>query len=147
MTKEDFENKTYIHRGYRYWKDSGNAVHRTRAKKEIWIKDRKKYPFEFREYQVHHKDGNKLNNRVENLELKTVYEHEYEHHIERAEWKIIRYLAVLLLTFSVIINSIFIGKRFGLSSNIRGWIVVGILFLGLILIIFLNRKKKGYKYI
>ncbi|MBU1252675.1 MAG: HNH endonuclease [Nanoarchaeota archaeon] len=69
MNKKQFEEETYEHKGYRYWKKSGDSVHRSRAYKEIYLKDRKKYPLSFQEYQVHHKDGDKKNNRTENLEL------------------------------------------------------------------------------
>jgi len=90
MNQEEFKEKTYEdEQGYFRWKDSKKLVHRTIAKNEIYLKNRKKYIFEFFEYQIHHKDGNKKNNRAENLELVPIREHEKKP-------KIIRYEELLL---------------------------------------------------
>jgi hypothetical protein len=64
-----------------YVRDSadGRLVHRTIAYYHIYLKHRKKYPYRFRYYIVHHKDKNKLNNRVNNLMVLTPKEHKKYH--------------------------------------------------------------------
>ncbi|MBU1129632.1 MAG: HNH endonuclease, partial [Nanoarchaeota archaeon] len=52
-----------------------NLISREKAKEQIWEKNRDKYPLPFSEYVVHHKDENKKNNKIENLQLMTLKEH------------------------------------------------------------------------
>jgi len=56
-----------------------NLEHRQVAYKEIYLKEKRKYPLPFSVYVVHHVDMNKCNNAVDNLELFTREEHEYLH--------------------------------------------------------------------
>lgn len=46
-------------------------THRNLAYKEIYLKDRNKYPLPFYDYYVHHKDRNRKNNNLANIELLT----------------------------------------------------------------------------
>ncbi|MFH1316469.1 MAG: HNH endonuclease [Candidatus Woesearchaeota archaeon] len=50
------------------------------AYEEIYKFSRYRFPEPFGTYQVHHKDGNKLNNDVSNLELMSREEHMYYIH-------------------------------------------------------------------
>ena len=68
---------TYIDdRGYQRYKETNRLVHRDIAWKYVYSANRKKYPLRFSEYQVHHIDGDKRNNKWSNLELITKEEHE-----------------------------------------------------------------------
>ncbi len=62
----------------------------------FYLKNRNKYPYDFQDYQVHHKDKNKLNNREENLELIPRIEHENQHKIMRHEYRIIDVLIAII---------------------------------------------------
>lgn len=53
-------------------------IHRKRAY-HIYLENRKKYPLPYSAYEVHHKDFNKKNNKVENLEILTPTEHDKLH--------------------------------------------------------------------
>jgi hypothetical protein len=65
------------HRGYK--REHSNAVHRHRAYHHIYLKNRKKYPLNFEAYEVHHIDGDKTNNRMDNLDVLTPEEHDNAH--------------------------------------------------------------------
>ena len=135
--------KTYIDRfGYQRFTDSKRLFHRWLAEKEIYKKNRKKYPFEFEDYQVHHTDGNKLNNDPTNLKLVFRFEHEKEHGLERGEWDIIRVLVVFIVMLVAILNLNWIP-----DVNLRkiGWVLIFI--LGYLAILFVTRKKKGIRKI
>ena len=58
-----------------------DLIHRQIAYKEIYLKNRENYPLPFSEYVVHHKDENKKNNDVSNLQILTPPEHEDIHGI------------------------------------------------------------------
>lgn len=58
-----------------------DLMHRQIAYREIYLKNRDKYPLPFSKYQVHHKDGNKKNYKVSNLQIVTREEHERIHKI------------------------------------------------------------------
>ena len=59
--------------------EHSNLVHRAIAYKEIYLKNRSKYPLPFSEYDVHHEDGNKKNNKIKNLKIVTRKEHNELH--------------------------------------------------------------------
>jgi len=67
--------------GYKRYADSKKLVHRHIAYKAIYQQNRDKYPLPFREYQVHHKDEHKKNNRVSNLQIVRRVQHEAIHGI------------------------------------------------------------------
>ncbi|MBD3355207.1 hypothetical protein GF361_04445 [Candidatus Woesearchaeota archaeon] len=74
-----------------YTRRHSTAKHRIIAYEKIWKKNRDKYPLPFSKYQVHHKDKDKKNNSVENLELVTAEQHEKRHNyipkeIKRLYW-------------------------------------------------------------
>ncbi len=71
---ENIDEYVYIRDG-----KTKRLVHRDIAFKEIYLKNRKKYPLPFSKYIVHHKDGNKFNNSVENLKIVTKQEHSWIH--------------------------------------------------------------------
>jgi len=74
--------KTYIdENGYFRFNDSDELVHRWVAYKKIYKKGN--YSMPFSSYIVHHKDGNKLNNAVSNLQIVTQDEHEEIHNIRK----------------------------------------------------------------
>jgi len=147
MDKKQFEEQTYIdRRGYRYWKNSGKSVHRGIAKHKIWEKDRKKYPLEFKEYQVHHKNKDKLDNNVENLELIQIREHELSHNIHRHEYSVISTLFIFLVV--VFSWFIYLGRVTGYTYDIKGVVfMLSTTIIGGFLLWFVNRKKKGRRYV
>lgn len=75
--------KTYVdERGYKRFKSSGKLVHRYVAYKHIYKKRALfQYPGGFGRYEIHHKNGNKLDNRVDNLQIVTHSEHQRIHNI------------------------------------------------------------------
>ena len=71
--KTTIDKHGYKRNGY------GRLIHRDKAEKLIYNKE--DFDLEFGEYVVHHKDGNKLNNRKDNLEILTQEEHKKKHGI------------------------------------------------------------------
>ncbi len=67
--------KGWVHANYRYVYQNGKAVREHRAVMAAHL-GRTLEPWEL----VHHKDGNTLNNAIENLEIKTWPEHNAIHH-------------------------------------------------------------------
>ena len=147
MSKKEFDEKTCTDsKGYLRWKSNNKLVHRWIARKNIWEKNRKKYPLEFKEYQVHHKDKNKKNNKIENLELKSIREHEAEHNLIRYEYPIIKTFLILgllgLIWFS------YLGWTSGYKFNNRDILfMMSTFILAIIGIYLINKKKKGARYI
>jgi len=76
MKKEDLYMDD---RGYLRFKDSKKTIHRWIAYKYIYKPNKQKYILPFRKYQIHHKDGNKTNNNVDNLELYIDKQHQEIH--------------------------------------------------------------------
>jgi len=74
--------------GYYRYVYNQKLVHRDVAYKYIYKNNKHKYPLRFRNYQVHHKNRNKLDNDVENLQIVTREEHEKIHGITKInrEW-------------------------------------------------------------
>lgn len=62
-------------------RDTKRLIHRNIAYKEIYLKNREKYPLPFSKYQIHHIDGNKFNNSIKNLLILTREEHKKIHGI------------------------------------------------------------------
>jgi len=73
---DNIDKNVYIRDG-----DTKRLIHRDVAYKEIYLKNREKYPLPFSEYQVHHLDGNKFNNSIKNLLILTREEHKKIHNI------------------------------------------------------------------
>lgn len=59
-----------------------DLIHRQKAYRNIYLKNRDKYPLPFSKYVVHHKDFNKKNNKISNLKILTPEEHRRIHNIE-----------------------------------------------------------------
>ncbi len=89
----NIEPKVFIdENGYYRYESNKGLVHRDIAYNYIYKNNRHEYPLKFRNYQVHHKNRNKLDNRVENLQLVIIREHEEIHGIDsdanyREYWK------------------------------------------------------------
>ena len=84
-------NKTYLDRkGYLRFKRSNKPLHRWVAYHQIY----KKGVFfrSFRSYQIHHIDGNKLNNDSSNLKLLTRSKHRRSHKIKHPLVKFLEWL-------------------------------------------------------
>ena len=69
------------------YKRYSNLVHRRKAYKEIYQKDPHSYSKPFSQYVVHHKDGNKKNNNVDNLAILTPEEHNEIHGIGNSSYQ------------------------------------------------------------
>ena len=89
-----------------YSEKHSKLLHRQIAFKEIYQKNRDKYPLLFRQYQVHHKDKNKLNNEVSNLQLVIKEEHELIHGINKPAqiMKLAIKIALIGLVLSLIVE-------------------------------------------
>jgi hypothetical protein len=143
-----FEEQTFQdHKGYLRWKDSNRLVHRTIAYKQIYLKNEEKYPLDFKDYQIHHKDQDKTNNRVENLELKERKAHEEEHKFIRREKLHLIYIKVLVFGMIGIFAVEELTKKFGIVDLRKGLMFAFVFFLSLIIALWLSREKKGKKYI
>ncbi|MBN1156089.1 hypothetical protein JXA85_00590 [Candidatus Woesearchaeota archaeon] len=58
-----------------------DLIHRQIAYYEIYLKNRDKYPLPFSCYEIHHDDGERLNNSPRNLKLMIAQDHGDTHHI------------------------------------------------------------------
>lgn len=74
-----------------------SLVHREKAYEQIYKNNRDKYPLPFSEYVIHHKDENKKNNNIDNLEILTPEEHERKHR-KHSFW------VILLIAWGIIIT-------------------------------------------
>jgi len=59
--------------------EHSDLIHRQIAWEKIYKKNREEYPLRFREYEVHHRDRDKHNNGVSNLDIVTRDEHQLIH--------------------------------------------------------------------
>jgi len=76
----DETNKCYLDdNGYYRFKSNGELVHRWVARKMIYLPNRKQYPLPFFKYEIHHVNGNKRDNREDNLQILTQGQHETLH--------------------------------------------------------------------
>lgn len=67
--------------------EHSDLISRKVAYKEIYKKNRDKYPLKFRDYIVHHIDGDKLNNSVKNLYICIKEEHNALHNKQKERLK------------------------------------------------------------
>ncbi len=79
ITSEKKDIKYIDEYGYYRYSSNNKLIHRDIAYRNIYRKNRYKYPLRFREYQIHHKNRNKLDNNVNNLQIVTKEEHENIH--------------------------------------------------------------------
>jgi len=68
-------------RGYLRWKEDGYLCHRDIARRQTHEYRQRKDDLRFKDLQVHHVDGNKLNNDYRNLQALSPREHMMEHGI------------------------------------------------------------------
>lgn len=68
--------------GYYRFISNNRLVHRDVAYWQIYKLNREKYPLRFGQYVIHHKDLNKLNNSVDNLQIVTPEEHYTIHFLD-----------------------------------------------------------------
>jgi len=130
-----------------------NLVSRGKAKEQIWEKNRDKYPLPFTEYVVHHKDGDKKNNKIENLQLMTPKEHN-ELHKAKMKTKKINWIfesrigkGILFIFVGLIL---IFGKQDVITTKSIGILIVifSILFLvGEIHLYYKVKKSKKYNEI
>ena len=144
MKKEDLFTDPH---GYQRFKNNPKKlVHRNIAYNYIYLKDRGKYPLDFKEYQVHHKDGNKNNNHSDNLKLKEQREHEKEHNIHRFEYAQINSLWIFVILGLIWYG--YLGWASGYTYNLKDVAFMSItLILANVLLYFVNKKKKGRRYV
>jgi len=79
--------------------EHSDLIHRQIAYYALYLPNRHLYPRRFREYQVHHVDGDKRNNSPGNLRLVTREEHERVHGI--GGHSLLKFMAVLIIAFVI----------------------------------------------
>ncbi|MAF50983.1 MAG: hypothetical protein CMH64_02725 [Nanoarchaeota archaeon] len=80
--------RTYVDEyGYLRYVESDLLIHRAVARTHIWAPNSEKYTLPFEDYEVHHKDENKMNNEIWNLEVLTEEEHMRRHGYKRNKVK------------------------------------------------------------
>ena len=72
ITTIEVDSRGYLRNGY------GRLVHRDIAFKQLYNYPGK-HSLRFREYDIHHIDGNKTNNHPDNLQILTRWEHKKKH--------------------------------------------------------------------
>lgn len=104
-----------IHGYKRNSKEPSNLVHRHRAYHHIYLKNRKKYPLPFEAYEVHHIDGDKKNNRMDNLAVLTPEEHDKAHEDMDFELAVFGKFGLLLEDFEE--TKEFVEKEYSVSPK------------------------------
>jgi len=143
LKKEDLY-KDY--KGYYRFKNTGKLVHRWVAYKYIYLKDRKKYPLDFKEYQVHHINKNITDNKKENLEVISIREHELNHNIHRHEYPMIKTSVVFIVMFLLWFSYLNYVSKYQLTIK-DAIFMSSTLIIGIIFMYFINKKKKGRRYV
>jgi len=115
-------------KGYLRFRNSKRLVHRWKAQKHIFEPNRHLYPKSFKFYVVHHKDGNKLNNDVSNLEILSKPDHENRHSILPIKWKIIIEKIFYVLFGVGIIFPILVYLKWGLFASLISLFPLYIIF-------------------
>ena len=112
--KKPLGKKTYVDgRGYMRFIDSDRLVSRWVARKEIYVNNRRKYPLKFESYIVHHKDGDKLNNDVDNLEILKRAEHENNHGIFNDKEQFKKFVIYAIIILVIVWGTVFLFSYFG----------------------------------
>ncbi|MBS3078917.1 HNH endonuclease [Candidatus Pacearchaeota archaeon] len=124
-----------------YKRKHSNAVHRHRAYHYIYLKDRKKYPLPFEAYEIHHIDGDKNNNRMDNLAVLTPEEHDKAH--EELTNQIINYKNQLEEEH---IEELKILARDDKKKQIAYIVIFSVILIGSILYFYSNLSGKGFNY-
>lgn len=79
------KNKYKDNNGYSRGKiNHSDLIHRQIAYNFIYLKYPQFFPMPFSKYEVHHKDGDKDNNDISNLQIVTKEEHRYIHDQKRS---------------------------------------------------------------
>ncbi len=133
MTESHTDNKGYERRGY------STLIHRQIAFHQIYKKNRDKYSLPFSKYQVHHKDKNKQNNNLSNLELIERESHEKIHKIEIRERIFTNALAFLGILFVGTFGTMLIFS-FGING-VNFW-NIGLVIIAILFVILVYKKLK-----
>jgi hypothetical protein len=95
------DDKGYERQGH------STLIHRQIAYREIYLKNRNIYPLPFSKYIIHHKDLNKKNNSIDNLQIVTKEEHNKIHGITSDSTLSRRKKLILFWTITIIVTSPF----------------------------------------
>ena len=100
--KKWLDNSTFID-NHGYLRDKHNRlIHRQIAFQQIFRPNRNKYSRPFSDYNVHHIDGNKLNNDIKNLEIILPNQHRDLHRIDKIHAKKARWVWALLIIILIV---------------------------------------------
>ena len=133
MIESHTDNKGYNRKGY------STLVHRQIAYHEIYKKNKDRYSLPFSKYQVHHKDKNKQNNDVNNLELVERESHEKIHKRDIRERVLRNALIFLGILFIGTFGTILIFS-FGING-INFW-GIGLVIIAIWFVVLVYKKLK-----